>query len=76
MERTTIINAADREFIRDTAGFIARYIQNRAFFATCQEAYEVTEQQYVAIMGRPRYSGYKSFAAAQTKYYSKRRKRE
>lgn len=75
MENTTIISAADKDFLNGTAGFIARYIQNRAYYATCREAYEVTEQQYQAIMGRPRYSGYRSFTSACTKYYAKRKKR-
>lgn len=69
----TIISAADKDLISGVKGFIARYIQNRAFFNTCQEAYEHTESQYSSVTGRRRYSDYDSFRVAQSKYYKKKR---
>lgn len=71
----TIISPADKDLISGIDGFIARYIQNRAFFATCQEAYEITEQQYAAVMGRRRYRDYDSFRVAQSKHNKKRKNR-
>lgn len=69
----TIISVADKDLISGVGGFIARYIQNRAFFHTCQEAYEHTELQYSSVTGRRRYSDYDSFRVAQSKYYKKKR---
>lgn len=74
MTMKTIISLADQDLIAGVEGFIARYIQNRAFFTTCQEAYECTEHQYMAVMGKRRYSDYDSFRVAQSKFYKKRRK--
>lgn len=70
----TIISVADKDLISGVKGFIDRYIQNRAFFNTCQEAYEFTEQQYSAVTGHRRYSDYDSFRVAQSKYYKRTRR--
>lgn len=67
----TNISASDRDFLDGTAGFMTRYLRNRAYFTTCKEAYEHTERQYAELMGKPRYSSYESFRTNYSKYYRK-----
>lgn len=69
----TNISAADRDFLDGTKGFMERYLRNRAYFVTCKEAYEHTEQQYAELIGKPRYSSYESFRNNYSKFYRKKR---
>lgn len=70
----TNISASDRDFLAGTAGFMTRYLRNRAYFTTCKEAYEHTERQYTELMGKPRYSSYESFRNNYSKFYRKKKK--
>ena len=71
MTSTTNISVSDRDFLNGTKGFMERYLRNRAFFSTCQEAYEHTEAQYEELMGKHYYKTYESFRTNYSKYYRK-----
>lgn len=65
------VSAADKEFIGETEGFFKRYVRNLAYYDRCEEAYERTEAQYSALMGRRKYASYNSFRAAYSRFYKK-----
>ena len=66
------VSAADKDFIGTPAGFFERYVRNLAYYDRCEEAYERTEAQYSALMGKPKYISYGSFRAAYSRFYKKR----
>lgn len=70
---TSNVSAADKDFIGATEGFFERYVRNLAYYDRCEEAYERTEAQYSALMGKPKYTSYGSFRAAYSRFYSKKR---
>lgn len=65
------VSAADKEFIGEIEGFFKRYVRNLAYYDRCEEAYERTEAQYSALMGRRKYASYNSFRAAYSRFYKK-----
>lgn len=65
------VSATDKEFIGETEGFFKRYVRNLAYYDRCEEAYERTEAQYSALMGRRKYASYNSFRAAYSRFYKK-----
>lgn len=67
------ISAADKDFIGSVEGFFERYIRNRAYYDKCEDAYERTEAQYEALMGRRRYKNYDTFRSAYSRYYKEKR---
>lgn len=66
------VSAADKDFISSPAGFFDRYIKNRAYYPKCEEAYECTERQYVALMGKRKYKSYDSFRSALSQFYKRK----
>jgi hypothetical protein len=73
MMNGTNITAADRDFIDGAKGFFERYIRNRAYYSLCEDAYERTEQQYQALMGKRRYRSYDSFRSAFSQFEQRNR---
>ena len=67
------ISAADKDFLGSIEGFFERYIRNRAYYDKCEDAYERTEAQYEALMGRRRYKNYDTFRSAYSRYYKEKR---
>lgn len=65
------VSAADKEFIGTVEGFFERYIRNRAYYDKCEDAYERTEEQYAALLGKRKYTSYGSFRAAYSRFYKK-----
>lgn len=63
------VSAADKDFIGTPAGFFERYVRNLAYYDRCEEAYERTEVQYSALMGKSKYTSYGSFRAAYSRFY-------
>ena len=63
------VSAADKDFIGTPAGFFERYVRNLAYYDRCEEAYERTEAQYSALMGKSKYTSYGSFRAAYSRFY-------
>lgn len=66
------VSAADKDFLRSAEGFFERYIRNRAYYTKCEEAYQRTEAQYMALTGVTRYKSYESFRSAFSRFYSKK----
>lgn len=67
------ITAADRDFLDGAKGFFERYIKNRAYYTLCECAYEQTERQYYALVGKRRYKSYDSFRSALSQYEQRNR---
>lgn len=65
------VSAADKDFLGKPEGFFERYIRNRAYYDKCEEAYERTEEQYAALLGKRKYTSYGSFRAAYSRFYKK-----
>lgn len=72
MDGMSNVSAADKDFIGKTEGFFERYVRNLAYYDKCEEAYERTEAQYFALMGKHKYTSYGSFRAAYSRFYKKR----
>jgi hypothetical protein len=72
MDGMSNVSAADKDFIGKTEGFFERYVRNLAYYDRCEEAYERTEAQYFALMGKLKYTSYGSFRAAYSRFYKKR----
>ena len=70
------ITTSDQDFLRGAQGFIERYLRNLAYYTSRAEAYEATERQYIALMGRPRYSDYKSFRSAYSKFCERKKQKK
>lgn len=68
---TSNVSAADKDFIGTPAGFFERYVRNLAYYDKCEEAYERTEEQYAALLGKRKYTSYGSFRAAYSRFYKK-----
>lgn len=69
--KQSIISATDKDFLNGVGGFIDRYIRNLAYYTKCEEAYERTEAQYVALIGQRRYKTYDSFRVAMSRHFNK-----
>lgn len=65
------VSAADRDFLSGAEGFFTRYVKNRAYYPKCEDAYECTERQYMALTGKRRYRSYDSFRSAYSQYYKR-----
>lgn len=68
----TTISAADKDFLNGVKGFMQRYLRNRGYYPSCREAYEQTERQYEALLGRKRYTSYESFRSAYSTHFRKK----
>lgn len=66
------VSAADKDFLGKPEGFFERYIRNRAYYDKCEDAYERTEGQYAALMGKRKYASYASFRAAYSRFYKRK----